>query len=123
MASPLLCLRAPSVRQSVRFNPAPAELPHPRPSAAICGLPLIEWELGRPEPYSAVYLPSVLRNWHRASLLGIEVGSVAINRSPLAAVEIERVNDWLSGRGAWRLASADYWHARRVLESVVGRSL
>ena len=39
------------------------------------------------------------------------------------AAEIERVNDWLSGRGAWRLASADYWHARRVLESVVGRSL
>jgi hypothetical protein len=85
----------------------------------------LTWLWTAPPRGNAVHLPSVFRDWHRGSLLGLQLASLAVGGHEKAAPDLERLNLFLEAGGAWRASSLGYWDAWRVLDDVLltGRNL
>ena len=86
-------------------------------------LPLLQWNLSVPPGYSGRSIGSVLRQWHRAEMLGLEVSRLKIGGHEKAAHEMERLNMWISAGGAWRCSLLPHWDAFNALEIQVGSSI
>jgi len=90
-------------------------------SAAQVVLTPLEWSFVKPGTEKGVHVPSVVRHWHRAGLLGFELERLSVGRAAVDPVALERLKMFLAGGGGWELASKDYWEARRVLEGILVR--
>lgn len=82
-------------------------------------LPILEWNFSEPAGYRGQNFNSIFRQWHRAHLLGLELSHLAIDGHEKAARDIERLNLWIAGHGAWRCSSLPYWEGFRALNSQV----
>lgn len=81
------------------------------------------WTYSTPPAAAGHYLTSIFRDWHRAHLLGCQVLSFEFGGHKKTALELERLNLWIAGYGAWRASVLPYWEAREILDGVfVGRS-
>lgn len=101
-------------------NPLEMAAPEPVYSKAV---KLIEWTYGPPDPRQARYVPTILREWHRACLVGLSLDTLSIDGKPLTETQLERVNYFIQGRGAWRCSNLSYWDAMKMLNKACGREL
>jgi hypothetical protein len=83
-------------------------------------VPELQWRLGESPRYTEQLLTITFREWHRAFLLGIAIEELTIGGQKKTALEVERLNLWIQGSGAWRCSSLPYWEARKVLDDVLG---
>ena len=61
----------------------------------------------------------MLRDWHRARLLWLDLGRAKIDDRDLSELELERLNLWISGRGAWRCSALSHWDQDEILRRVL----
>lgn len=76
------------------------------------------WSYSVPRPAAGQYLTAIFRDWHRAHLLGCELLELELDGQKKTALELERLNLWISAHGAWRASALPYWEARRALDRV-----
>jgi hypothetical protein len=62
----------------------------------------------------------MLREWHRARLLWMELATVEKNGVPLDPVHVMMLNEWIVCRGCWNAQRQDYFAAWDRLEKVLG---
>lgn len=61
----------------------------------------------------------MLREWHRASLLGCELERVEVDGKPLGREVVLMLNLWISAGSAWNASRQDYFEAWARLDRVV----
>lgn len=83
----------------------------------------LEWRYSTPDPRRALYVPTILREWHRAALVGLSLDRLSIDGKPLKEIQLERLNYFIQGRGAWRCTNLGYWDAMKMLRKACGQEL
>lgn len=78
-----------------------------------------EWQFGSPPEACGVHVPSILRHWHKARLVGLELDRLSVGPLEVDPRAVERLNLFLASGGGWQIASMDYWKARQVLDRVL----
>jgi hypothetical protein len=61
----------------------------------------------------------MLRQWHSARRLGFEIAALEIDGQKLDGSQIELLNLWIGGGGAFNASRQDYFEAWRRLNSVL----
>jgi len=65
----------------------------------------------------------MLLDWHRAASMRLNLSCLFVDREPLLPEELERLNLWIKGGGAWRLSGLQHWDAERELFRFLGREV
>lgn len=79
----------------------------------------ISWQYSHPEITTCTQYSTAFRAWHRAHLIGLSLVSCKIGHIPFSADQLDRLNLFVEGRGAWRCSNLDYYEARRALNVVL----
>ncbi len=82
--------------------------------------PVWLYDLTIPQKRSHRSVPAMLREFHRASLLGISVESLSRNGKSIDAVTLILLNEWIRANGAWNASKQDYFESWRRLETIIG---
>lgn len=61
----------------------------------------------------------LLRNLHRAHLLGMVITKLTIGGVPVDAGTVRLLNAWTGAQGAWNASKQDYFEAWRRLDKVL----
>jgi hypothetical protein len=78
-----------------------------------------DWKLRPHEGRQSKVTFTMLEDWHRAALLGLEIEELAIDGRPVGELQLEKLNMWLSTRAAWNYRNKPYWEARTVIMEVM----
>jgi hypothetical protein len=79
----------------------------------------LEWGYSEPGERCAKHLPSVIREWHRAHKLRLEVEWLKLDGTTVSPEALRRLNFWLSADGAWRCSLLPHFEAAAVLSRVL----
>ena len=66
-----------------------------------------------------VSVPAMLRRWHSARLLGLEVESLEMDGVAVSERTLHLLNLWIGAGGAFNAARQDYFEAWARLERVL----
>lgn len=67
------------------------------------------------------YLPSIMKEWHKAYKAGDRLAFLSINGDRVDGVRLERLDLWLSGGGACqRITSLPWFELQGVLADIIG---
>lgn len=61
----------------------------------------------------------MLREWHRAMLLGMSIESLEIDGRPVDARRLFLLNVWVESWGAWRASRLDFFEAWRRVDAIL----
>ena len=86
-------------------------------------LKTVIWRLTPARPVRRNRLVSSFRDWHRAHLLGFAIEAMNFDGANLSPIELERVNQWVQGHGAWRCSALDAHSAVRAFRLVISGGL
>jgi len=82
-------------------------------------IPLWKWSLTTPQPVEASSVPSMLRQWHSANRLGLEIRQLLIDDKETEPHTLQLLNIWIGCGGAFNASRQDYFEAWRRLERVL----
>ena len=81
--------------------------------------PKWRYRFTRPVHQEKISVPAMLRDWHRAMTLGLELASLEIDGEPVDERTLFLLNLWISANGAWNASKQDYFRAWDRLERVL----
>ena len=84
-------------------------------------MPIPEWrfKFTAPPARYRVGIPAMLREFHRAMLLGMEIEHLSIDGRELTPHQLLLLNAWVASRGAWNASRQDYFEAWRRLQVIL----
>lgn len=72
-----------------------------------------------PTPQKASGVPSILRQWHAARRMELEIVSLSSNGKPYDERTLHLLNLWIACGGAFNASRQDYFESWRRLEAVL----
>jgi hypothetical protein len=67
-----------------------------------------------------LHVPSVLREWHRASMIGVGVAECSLEGRVLTQEQVSALNRFLNEGRSWSASRMPYFEALRALHAAVG---
>src|SRR5581483_9932334 len=77
------------------------------------------WTYSAPQILAGTSMQLILKNWHRASLLWMELSSLSIGGKPCSEDGVERLNLWLRAGGAWKCTLLPHFESERVIREIL----
>ena len=77
------------------------------------------FEFSEIPPKEQVNVTIMLRDWHRARLLGAELSALSRDGVRLSENALLRLNLWISSGGAWNASRGDFFRAWDRLERII----
>ncbi len=81
--------------------------------------PRWKWTLTPPQPVEASSVPAILRQWHSAARLGLELKSLEKDGKPVSPRTLMLLNIWIGCGGAFNASRQDYFEAWSRLEKIL----
>jgi hypothetical protein len=78
-----------------------------------------EWKLRPHEGKKSLVMRTLLDDWNRAALLGLEVDELFVDGKRVGDLQLEKLNMWLACGAAWHYRDKPHWQARDVLLDVI----
>lgn len=82
-------------------------------------VPRWRWQFTPPLPCEEISVPAMLRQWHSASRLGLELQSLEIDGASLDERTLFLLNTWIACGGAFNASRQDYFEAWARLDRVL----
>ncbi len=82
-------------------------------------VPVWKWTLTTPLPCQQISVAVMLRQWHSASRLGLELKSLEVDGVPVEPRVLDLLNTWIGCGGAFNASRQDYFEAWARLDRVL----
>jgi len=82
-------------------------------------IPRWKWHLNPPRPQETINVAQMLRDWHSARRLGLELRSLEIDGREIDARTLQLLNDWVGCGGAFNASRQHYFEAWARLHRIL----